>query len=175
MVAAASMADDFYVYDEANMKLVGERYHKEYTLGEKVRIKVVGADRISKTIDFRLIDEDYDETEDNVYYEEEYVPKARKLAGDKAKKIRTLSKKAKEDADNAQISEEVDRLLKKAKKSLAKSDSKKSKTKGTKKSEKNAEKKTKSTRKVYKVHKYKKSATSKAARSAQGKGRKKKR
>ncbi len=188
MVAAASMVDDFYVYDEAQMKLVGERYHKEYVLGQKVRIKVVGADRISKTIDFRLVDEDYDpEDEDSYGYEEDYVPKARKLAGDKARKIRILSEKAKEDNDSTDlINEVVDELIKKAKKAKkagAKTSKKKSvrsasvkgasSSKKSGKAGKDAKEKAKSTRKVYKVHKYKKSATSKAARSAQGKGRKK--
>lgn len=58
MIRAASMEDDFYVCDEENLRLVGERYGREYTLGQKVEIKVLGADRLTRTIDFRLVSED---------------------------------------------------------------------------------------------------------------------
>ncbi len=58
MVRAASIEDDFYIYDEAGMRLVGERYGREFTLGQKVMIRVAGADRLTKTIDFKLVDAD---------------------------------------------------------------------------------------------------------------------
>ncbi len=61
MVRAADMDDDFYVYDEAGMRLVGERSGKVFSLGQKVMIKVAGADRLTKTIDFRLAGDDDDE------------------------------------------------------------------------------------------------------------------
>ena len=86
MIRAASMEDDFYVYDENNMKLVGERYHKEYNLGQKVWIKVVGADRLTKAIDFKIIDPDAeDDGDDFVEYSE-----ARKAAEFRAGKVRKL-------------------------------------------------------------------------------------
>lgn len=104
MIRAASMEDDFYVYDEASMKLVGERYHKEYTLGMKVMIRVLGADRITKTIDFMLIDPGSDE--ENFYpMGDRFVPKARKIAEDKARKIRKLSEAAENKDEDADCSE----------------------------------------------------------------------
>ncbi len=55
MVRAADMEDDFYIYDEKNMKLVGERTGNEYCLGQKVMVRVNGADRLTNTIDFKVI------------------------------------------------------------------------------------------------------------------------
>ncbi len=87
MIRAASMEDDFYVYDESHMKLVGERYHKEYTLGQKVLIKVVGADRLTKAIDFKLVDPDTDDDDSGDYVE---YSAARKASEERARKVRKL-------------------------------------------------------------------------------------
>ena len=108
MIRAASMEDDFYVYDENSMKLVGERYHKEYTLGMKVMIRVLGADRITKTIDFMLIDPDSEDGETDFYTGyDRFVPKARKIAEDKARKIRKLSE-ASEDREDTEYQDDAD-------------------------------------------------------------------
>ena len=47
---------DFFVYDEAHMTLTGERSHKKYTIGDKVRVRVVRASKVEKTIDFEIVD-----------------------------------------------------------------------------------------------------------------------
>jgi ribonuclease R len=177
MIRAASMEDDFYVYDENNMKLVGERYHKEYNLGQKVWIKVVGADRLTKAIDFKIIDPDAeDDGDDFVEYSE-----ARKAAEFRASKVRKLMGIAQEAADE-EADEEDDEAPRK--KSEPKKSRKKVSVRGEMVDLRDVEPdprtgkpklKKPAGRKVYKVHKYKKSATSKAARSSQGKGRKKKR
>ena len=111
MVRAASMNDDFYVYDEDNMKLVGERTHKEYTLGQKVMIRVVSADRISKSIDFRIITGDEEDDEefynDNVYDSFGEIPKAKKIADDRSRKIRKLKSMASEAKESTKSSRKV--------------------------------------------------------------------
>ncbi|SHN56080.1 ribonuclease R [Butyrivibrio hungatei DSM 14810] len=92
IVRAASMNDDFYVYDDNSMKLVGESTHKEYSLGQKVMVKVVGADRIAKTIDFRLVsdNDDDDEFDENVYDSYIDIPKAKKISDERSRKIKKL-------------------------------------------------------------------------------------
>ena len=196
-IRAASMSDDFYVYDENAMKLVGERYHKEYALGQKVKIRVAGADRLTKTIDFKIYDETMDDGDDDdfIVYSE-----SRKIQENKANKIRKLMDRVESEAEAETDPEEDDTFkhlveyrgqmvdindvepdprtgkmkLKKGKKASFEGE-RSSKTKGKRKtSGSDKEDKKASGRKVYKVHKYKKSATSKAARSAQGKGRRKK-
>lgn len=52
MVHVSNMRDDHYIYNESTYSMVGEMTKKEYKLGEKVRIVVLNADKITKTIDF---------------------------------------------------------------------------------------------------------------------------
>ena len=60
MIRLAELTDDYYVFDEQNFTLTGTDFGREYRLGQKVKIKVVGADKIEKTVDFRIVDEDTD-------------------------------------------------------------------------------------------------------------------
>ena len=46
---------DFCVYDEERMTLTGEKSHVKYTIGERVRVKVVRASKEDKTIDFEVV------------------------------------------------------------------------------------------------------------------------
>lgn len=46
---------DFFVYDEERMTLTGEKSHVKYTIGDKVRVKVVRASKEDKTIDFEVV------------------------------------------------------------------------------------------------------------------------
>ena len=111
MVRAADMNDDFYVYDETHMKLVGESTHKEYTLGQKVWVKVTGADRLTKSIDFRLISDEDSDDEDDFDYDgfEDYsrVPVARKVANERANKLRKLRDIAASESSEEEVEEPV--------------------------------------------------------------------
>lgn len=55
MVALRNMEDDYYVLDAENYRIVGERTKKKYSLGDRVRFRVVGADVERKTLDYRLV------------------------------------------------------------------------------------------------------------------------
>lgn len=46
---------DFFIYDEERMTLTGEKSHVKYTIGERVRVKVVRASKEDKTIDFEVV------------------------------------------------------------------------------------------------------------------------
>lgn len=54
MVRLSDLDDDYYIYDEAGYRLVGEHTKKTYKLGQKVRVEVVGTDKALKTIDMLL-------------------------------------------------------------------------------------------------------------------------
>lgn len=49
------MNDDFYTYNEQTMTLIGRSNHKIYTLGSKVKIKVISASKTERKIDFKII------------------------------------------------------------------------------------------------------------------------
>ena len=47
--------NDFYHYDEVRMTLTGEKNHEKYSIGDKVVVKVVRADKEEKIIDFEIV------------------------------------------------------------------------------------------------------------------------
>lgn len=55
LVHVSTMADDHYIYDENTYSMTGERTKKTYKLGQVVKIRVEGADKISRTIDFSML------------------------------------------------------------------------------------------------------------------------
>ncbi len=61
MVRITSLADDYYYYDEEKYELVGEKTHNVFKLGQKVRISVLGIDKLKRTIDFELASDDSNE------------------------------------------------------------------------------------------------------------------
>lgn len=52
MIRLADLTDDVYEYDAANYRVVGTYSAKEYRLGQKMRVRVVRADKNLRTIDF---------------------------------------------------------------------------------------------------------------------------
>lgn len=57
MIRLRDISDDFYVLDEKNYCIVGQRKHKKYQLGDEVRVKVKKVDLSKRQIDFALIQE----------------------------------------------------------------------------------------------------------------------
>ncbi|SJZ43337.1 ribonuclease R [Garciella nitratireducens] len=57
LVRVSSMDDDYYQYDEVHYQLIGERTKKNYKIGEKVRVEVVGVDIAQGQINFILVEE----------------------------------------------------------------------------------------------------------------------
>ncbi|MDY3979403.1 MAG: ribonuclease R [Tidjanibacter sp.] len=55
MVSMRDLSDDFYQFDEENYCAVGQRRGRRLTLGDRVRIKVKGADLRLKQLDFDLL------------------------------------------------------------------------------------------------------------------------
>ncbi len=55
LVRVRDMQDDFYVFTEKKLELIGQKKKKHYRLGDRVKIKVKGADLEKKTIDYVLI------------------------------------------------------------------------------------------------------------------------
>ena len=58
LVHVNTLDGDYYEFDEPNYRLVGCITKKEYTLGQKVRVRVADADTENKTIDFVLAGEE---------------------------------------------------------------------------------------------------------------------
>lgn len=57
MIRMKDMQDDFYFLDEENYQVKGQRYGKEYKLGDSVRIKVKNINIQKKQLDFLFVQE----------------------------------------------------------------------------------------------------------------------
>lgn len=55
LVRVRDMNDDFYIFNEKKLELVGQKKKKKYRLGDRVRIKVGRVDLERKTIDYILV------------------------------------------------------------------------------------------------------------------------
>ena len=57
MVRLADMSDDQYDFEEEKYRVIGHYTGREYRMGQKVFIRVVSVDKLTRTIDFAMIDE----------------------------------------------------------------------------------------------------------------------
>jgi ribonuclease R len=55
LVRIRDIEDDFYIFDEKKLQLVGKKEKKTYKLGDEVKIKVKNVDLERKTIDYILV------------------------------------------------------------------------------------------------------------------------
>lgn len=55
LVRVRDIKDDFYIFNEKKLELVGQKKKKKYRLGDRVKIKVKDVDLERKTIDYVLI------------------------------------------------------------------------------------------------------------------------
>lgn len=56
MVHISKLGEDFWQYDEKNYRIVGEKTGKKVTLGDKVKVKIEGADLDQRKLDMRIVE-----------------------------------------------------------------------------------------------------------------------
>lgn len=61
MIRVADMVDDYYNYDERSYSMVGEMTGRTFELGMRVAVRVKETNKMLRTIDFELYDEDMEE------------------------------------------------------------------------------------------------------------------
>ena len=54
MIHLSSLSDDFYVFDQATRKLTGSRTHREFRLGDPIRVVVAAVDIDRRQLDMRV-------------------------------------------------------------------------------------------------------------------------
>jgi ribonuclease R len=64
MIHVTSLAGDYFFYDEEKYEMIGETTGRVFKLGQKVVISVLGVDRLKRTIDFELVEDDNEEDTD---------------------------------------------------------------------------------------------------------------
>ena len=55
--------NDYFIYDDANKILVGEKTGKIYKIGQKIKVEVIGASKLTRNVDFKLKQEMVEETD----------------------------------------------------------------------------------------------------------------
>lgn len=55
LIHMSTLHDDYYVFDHVNMRLIGERRRKSFSLGDEVVVSVTGANKDTRTIDFKYL------------------------------------------------------------------------------------------------------------------------
>lgn len=58
MIRLQALKGDYYEYDERHWELVGMMTGRRYRLGERLRVRVAGADRLARTVDFIPAEQD---------------------------------------------------------------------------------------------------------------------
>lgn len=92
LVRIATLADDFYNYDESTHSLVGARKKKRYRLGDQVWVQVAHVDAFRRRLDFRVVDDpslDAKPAGANISEEEEDALEAALRRPGREKKIRS--------------------------------------------------------------------------------------
>ena len=56
LIRFENMGNEYYIYDENRKTLVGEKTKRTYKIGDKVKIRVISANKILRQIDFELLD-----------------------------------------------------------------------------------------------------------------------
>lgn len=86
MVHIAALPGDYYYFEEEKYQMVGERTHRIFKLGQSVRVTVDSVDKILRTIDFVIAEEEdaLEHTDDNALEVEQ--PDVRKEEGREEKK-----------------------------------------------------------------------------------------
>ncbi|PXV85622.1 RNAse R [Lachnotalea glycerini] len=64
LVHITALMDDYYIYDENAYELVGEKTGKHYKLGQKVKVEVTATDKVLRTIDFKIAQDEIEEVKD---------------------------------------------------------------------------------------------------------------
>lgn len=55
LIRFENLGDEYFIYDEERKRLIGERTKTTYKIGDKVKIRVISANKILRQIDFEII------------------------------------------------------------------------------------------------------------------------
>ena len=55
LVHVADLTDDFYYYDERNLRYVGQRNGKVFKMSDRVKVRVASASKKDRTVDFEIV------------------------------------------------------------------------------------------------------------------------
>ena len=60
LIRFENMGNEYFIYDEERKHLIGERTHKTFKIGDKIKIRVIEANKMLRRISFELIEDEED-------------------------------------------------------------------------------------------------------------------
>ncbi len=81
LVRMSSMEDDYYVYNDKNYSLIGERSRKVYRIGDVINVMLIKADISTRKIEFGIVDNSSTESDEETQeadLDEENKPKRKR-------------------------------------------------------------------------------------------------
>lgn len=106
MVRVADIPGDYYYFDEEHYSMVGEHTGKTYKLGSKIKVTVAAVDKLVKTIDFVIAEEEEGNQENN-YQDKKKNRKAKKEKRQKKQKAGEDSNKESQDKETTKQKEDI--------------------------------------------------------------------
>ncbi len=55
LIRFENLGDEYFIYDEERKRLIGEKTNKTYKIGDKVKIRVISANKMLRQIDFEIV------------------------------------------------------------------------------------------------------------------------
>ena len=55
LIRFENLGDEYFIYDEERKRLIGERTNTTYKIGDKVKIRVISANKMLRQIDFEIV------------------------------------------------------------------------------------------------------------------------
>ena len=56
LIRFENLGNEYFIYDEERKRLIGEKSNKTYKIGDKVKIRVISANKMLRQIDFEVVD-----------------------------------------------------------------------------------------------------------------------
>lgn len=56
LIRFENLGNEYFIYDEERKRLIGERTNKTYKIGDKVKIRVISANKMLRQIDFEIVE-----------------------------------------------------------------------------------------------------------------------
>ena len=165
MVRVADIPGDYYYFEEETYSMVGEHTGKRYKLGEPIRITVSAVDKVIRTIDFVIADEDDSDNLDESAANKDNTSVSK--AESSVEELRIKAERALEQIISAKkaaemVADEAKKLTSAAKKKKKKSEKDRNKEKTAKKKSKKTKNKATKETKVRKSPDVKKSSKKKS-------------
>ena len=55
LISVENLGDEYFIYDEDRKRLIGEKTNTTYKIGDKVKIRVISANKLLRQIDFEIV------------------------------------------------------------------------------------------------------------------------